>query len=419
MERVRYVHAADLHLDTPFRGLSSLPGAEQALTNATFAALDSLAALCERERPDFLVLAGDIYDQEERSIRAQLALRDFCARLAASGIRVFITHGNHDPLSSRLDAINWPENTVVFGSEPASSPVESNGETIALVHGASHAQNPENRNLAQLFRRREDLDCFQIGVLHCNVDGAVSEDRYAPCSLEDLLKTGLDAWALGHAHARRVLNEQPFIAYSGNTQGLSPNEGAPRGCYLVDAERRDGAWNCAAEFFELGPVSWQAREISLENMDALDAARDAMRDCVEETREAGKDVILTLSLTGCTALDATLRKPGSLQTLLSELNEHGEATPAVWIRKIELNTRPYRSEAELLDRDDLLGQLSRLAKDLREHPEALDEVAASAFEPLQKSRHNLAGTQAMPDADGLKDLLARALRICETALERP
>ena len=175
MDIVRYIHAADLHLDTPFQGLAREAAQSGHLSrimqDATFTALERLFRFCEEKRPDFLVLAGDIYNQENYSAKAQLALRDGCRRLDALGIRVFMAHGNHDPLSSRLTAIHWPENVTVFGPDVESRLVEKDGQPLALVHGISHAGSRENRNLAQLFRRDDTQSVFQLGVLHCTVEG--------------------------------------------------------------------------------------------------------------------------------------------------------------------------------------------------------------------------------------------------------
>ncbi len=125
MPPVRFIHAADLHLDTAFPGLARQvsPDLARRLREATFVALERLVTLCEEEKPDFLILAGDTYNQEDLSLKAQLALRDACARLGNKGIRVFLAHGNHDPLSSRLKTLDWPDNVTVFGPEVESFPV--------------------------------------------------------------------------------------------------------------------------------------------------------------------------------------------------------------------------------------------------------------------------------------------------------
>ena len=144
MDGIRYIHAADLHLDTPFQGLShsASQGAHLArlLQEATFKAMERLFRLCESDKPDFLILAGDVYNEENHSVKAQLKLCDGCRRLRDAGVRVFLAHGNHDPLSSRLAAVQWPDNVTIFGPDAESHTVEKDGQVVAVVHGISHAK---------------------------------------------------------------------------------------------------------------------------------------------------------------------------------------------------------------------------------------------------------------------------------------
>jgi DNA repair exonuclease SbcCD nuclease subunit len=161
MYPIRYVHAADLHLDAAFAGLSHEADPQSGhlarlLHQATFTAMERLFALCERERPDFLVIAGDIYNQEDQSIRAQLRLRDACERLSAFGVRIFLAHGNHDPLPSRLHTLRLPSNVTVFGSAAESHAILREGEAVAFVHGISYEHAKEGRNLARAFQRRDN-----------------------------------------------------------------------------------------------------------------------------------------------------------------------------------------------------------------------------------------------------------------------
>ena len=147
MHPIRFIHAADLHLDAAFSGLSRDIPAEFAerLRTATFTAFRRLLDLCERESPDFLLLAGDVYNQEDASVSAQLALRDGFRRLESLSIPVFLVHGNHDPLASRLRSVRWPGNVTVFGELPDAVPVFRKGEEtpLAIIHGASHASGRE------------------------------------------------------------------------------------------------------------------------------------------------------------------------------------------------------------------------------------------------------------------------------------
>ncbi|MDE5878922.1 MAG: DNA repair exonuclease [Desulfovibrio sp.] len=426
MDEIRYIHAADLHLDTPFRGIAqeTAQGGRLArlLHDATFVALERLITLCEREKPDFLVLSGDIYNQEDHSVKAQLALRDACLRLRRQGIPVYIAHGNHDPLSSRLTSVEWPDNVVIFGAEPETHALAregGGGAPLALIHGISHARAKEGRNLARLFRREAGQDCFQLGVLHCAVQGQAAE-RYAPASLDDLIATGLDAWALGHVHERCILSEQPFIAYPGNTQGLHINETGPRGCLLVTAAPHAGGWRCQAEFRALGPVQWEKLALDLENVDHLD---EVERRLTEALAGLGRDVPPTceavmarVELAGRTPLDGLLRKAATLEDLAERLQHLAGDTPGIWLKDLRVETRSLASREELLRREDLLGETARLARAMRESPKALREIADPALEPLF-AHSRLRKALTPPDEGQLETLLDEAERLCLDLLE--
>lgn len=418
MDEIRYVHAADLHLDTPFSGLSKnfAPWAER-LRNATFAAFDNLTQLCLTVKPDFVVLAGDIYNQEECSIKAQLKLHDMCVALARLDVPVCIVHGNHDPATSRFTAIQWPANTFIFGPEPQKLKIRKKGELIALVHGASHASDHENRNLAQLMRRDNSANCFQLGLLHCNVAGVANDDRYAPCSLTDLKNSALDAWALGHAHIRQILCEQPFIAYSGNIQGQYGNETGPKGCLVVTAAKdKSGIWQCQSSFRRLGPIQWQKLEIDLENTISMDEVEkritDAMLDVADKDAEA---IIVDLKVAGRTALAAELARTEVWEELETRLQPMSNGPTEILLRKTEVATAPMVSEAENMERDDLLGEISRLARDLDADPTGLAAAVAEAVAPVSRACRSL-----LPEADNATNsaLLARARRICQDMLEK-
>lgn len=422
MDGIKYIHAADLHLDAPFRGL----GRETAIGNnlgrmlreATFTALNRLVSLCETEKPDFLLLAGDIYNQEEKGIKAQIALRDACARLGESGINVFIAHGNHDPLSSRLESVKWPDNVTIFGQEVEKRVLQKNEMPLAVIHGISHSRDRESRNLAQLFKRDPEYDVFQIGVLHCSLDGSL--DRYAPCSLEDLRASGLDAWALGHAHERAILLDDPFIAYSGNTQGLHVNEPGPRGCYVVCAERRGNGWHCKADFHQLGPIRWEKIAINLAGVETPAELDTCLNNDIEDYRsgiDAGTTgVIARLRLEGNTRLNGALRQSPTQEELAERLQHFAGARPAIWLKDCEIATIEPTPPEDNLTRDDLLGETARVAKNILADAGQFREFTEKALRSLVGNARFRKALQAFDD-DGVREMLMDAERICQDVLE--
>ena len=425
MYPVRYIHAADLHLDAVLAGLSreAAPQSGQLdrlLRQATFTAMERLFALCEKERPDFLVIAGDIYNHEDWSIRAQLMLRDACEHAATFGVRVFLAHGNHDALSSpsRLRTLRWPSNVTVFGGTVESHAVLREGEPVAFVHGISHENAKESRNLARLFRRKNS-PCFQLGVLHCTLEGSKAE-HYAPCSLDDLRASELDAWALGHVHERAVRSEQtPFVLYPGNTQGLHINEAGERGCFLINAVPFREGFSCSAEFKPLGPVIWQTHEICVdgtEHLDVVDALlHSALEECSANAPSGCEAVLVRLRLTGRTSLDAELRRPATLADL-SERLRNDSVRPWVWLKDIDIQTGPMADIGTARGREDLLGETLRLVEAGRASPESMRELVDSALQPL---RGYAKGRKALPllSDEECAALLDDAERLCIDFME--
>lgn len=424
MKQIRYIHAADLHLDAPFRGISRETGDQLAriLKEATFTALDRLAQLCESERPDFLALAGDLYNAEEHSIKAQLRVSDMFRRLEGLGIPVFLAHGNHDPLDSRLPSIAIPENVTIFGADVGRVPVEKDGETVALIHGISHVRAKEGRNLAQLFTRDPEKDCLQLGVLHCTLDTAADADRYAPCSLADLRAAGLDAWALGHIHAGGVISaESPFAAYSGSTQGLHINEAGPHGCLLVTATRNGAGFSFESSFRTLGPVAWQTVEIALDGVtqaDELDRLLYSRLEALQSLAEPGcQAIVARLVLSGMTPLNAMLNDAENRRDLMERLAPLSSGTPGVWLKDIEVMTTPVIDRAEYLRRDDIMGCALRHSEELQDGSEKSLARITAALDPLY-GHSQLKRLLACPKDGEIKDLLRGAERLCIDLLEK-
>lgn len=457
MQPVRFIHAADLHLDTAFPGLVRQVSSElsRRLREATFTALERLVSLCEDEQPDFLILAGDIYNQEDLSLKAQLAVRNACERLGRKGIRVFLAHGNHDPLSSRLKTLEWPDNVTVFGSAGESFPVyrQGNGEEIiAVVHGISHSGPRETRNLASWFQRGPQ-HCPQIGVLHTSMGTADGQAIYAPASVDDLVASGLDYWALGHVHEYTIVCREPLALYPGAIQGLHVNETGPHGCVLVtltpDAPQDESAADGlrpgvkpTRQFRALAPVGWHLLELDLDRVeppakaegedppdsaapsDGIDSMtrlerflRGKLADLGSAAWPGCETMVVRLKLKGRTPLDGELRRRNVQDELIEALQEGAEdAEVAVWIKDILVETRPLFDREASLAREDLLGEVLRRADLLRGDEDKLSALADDALGDLYvkgKSR-KLPGR---PEGDELLRLLDEAERLCADYLE--
>jgi len=408
----RFVHAADLHLDTPFTGVARMsPEIADVLREASLDALDDLIRLTIREDAAFLLLAGDIYDGEERGLRAQLRLLQGFERLSQRGIQVFAVHGNHDPEGGWSAIRDWPPGVTIF--EPGqvrSVPVEDgSGRRLALVHGISYGQRHETDNLALRFARDEGPG-LQIGLLHCHAGGDPAHAPYSPCSIEDLLGTGLDYWALGHLHRRRLLAEGgPWIAYPGNLQGrsLSPSETGPKGALVAEAA---GGAVRAVRFQPLDRVRFVNEEIPVEGHEDLAGLTGTIHGRADALRaeHRGRHLVLRVTLTGRGPLHARLAQPGLLDELLEELRS-GERRdgPLLWWEGLRDRTRSDHDPAALERRDDFTAAVVRLHRRLAGDPESLrrffDGQTGSMLVPGM-------GRRTRPPSDTeLADLLHRAL----------
>ncbi len=398
---VRFIHAADLHLDAPFGGIDAQDTrVRDALAASTYRALDALVATCIERGADFLVIAGDVYNQAERGIRSQLAFAKAAATLEHAGIPVFVTHGNHDPASGWSAGIAMPGNVRVFADDRVERfALERDGEEYGALYGRSYRRAAETTNLATDFKR-EARDAVAIGVLHANVGGRPGYDDYAPCTLEDLRAGGMDYWALGHIHKPEVLSRSPFAVYAGCPQGLDPTQSGPRGCYEVTID--DGL--VSAAFLPLAAVEWRQTEVDLTSALRLDDVRDAIATAVDDAlASVSVPIVLRLDLTGRTEAHVVLQAPDALAALTDDAREEALGfEPWAWIDRVRDRTRPAIDLGTLRGAEDFTGDVVRLADDLLGDATAgaafVGEIAAALLARLGKDA----------PAPDIADVIARA-----------
>lgn len=413
-----FVHAADLHIDSPFRGVTAdSPAVAEALYSSTFRAFDAVIETTLEREADFLLIAGDVYDGQDRSLRAQLRLRDGLARLDGAGIQSFIVHGNHDPLDGHVSALGWPTRAHFFGrkleSVPAAGP---DGNAVATVSGISFPKKEESRNLAAKFRRQES-GLFQIGLLHCNVGGDTVHENYAPCTLDDLRTAGMDYWALGHVHTRSLVSEAPWVVYPGNIQGRSIREQGARGCYHV---RVDEHGLVTPEFVPVDVVRWNELQVSIDGIETMDALERALLEKVE-TASAGADgraLVCRLSIAGRGPLHGELRHDGTAGQLLERVRERfSNEDPFVWVQRIGIDSRPQVDLDERLGRQDLLAEVLATAKECRDAPGGLAALYRAALADLwDNSRVSKTRLERLTD-EQIGAMLREAELLCVDLLE--
>lgn len=366
----RFIHAADLHLDSPFTGLSGVSGVlRRHMRESTFAALDRLVHLAVTEKADFIVIAGDVYDSSNISLRAQLRFTEAMERLNREGIGVYMIHGNHDPLDSPRLAVTLPSNVHVFGPEPEQviARRREDGREAALISGMSYPTAKVTENIALRYPKAAQNELFTIGLLHANVDGDQAHETYAPCTRRDLAEAGYDYWALGHIHTRRTLHESPPIVYPGNIQGRSIRETGPKGCYMVHV---DESGQARLQFHELDEVRWHMLEAPISGFGEVEAWRlELDRQLAELSADQPERLnLVRVQVTGRGPVHGLLEDGFVLDDLKTELRRSAESRleagvpgGCVWVESFELASGAEMDWERLKTEDSFHGELVRLA----------------------------------------------------------
>lgn len=322
-----FLHCADLHLDavlgdsTRNSQLQDISADERkVLRDAPLLALGRIRDVVRDQQIKLVVIAGDIFNRRDgvsSDIRTRAAFTEFLRDLSAMGTHVVIALGNHDPLSSiRELCVAWP-NTVHVLSQRAPETVQLviDGHEVA-IHGMSYETNEEIRDLASMYPARID-GVVNVGVLHTNVGANENHSNYAPSSVNELAGLHYDYFALGHIHKRGVINDVPFVAYSGNPQGLSakPSECEPKGCVVVSIDGPRG--HVHDEFIETDVVRYITHDISI-------AAGTHTEDIASHIAHVLADKYTQSSLLYLCRLNVTFENDSltiNPETLLSMVNE--------------------------------------------------------------------------------------------------
>lgn len=419
MPLLKFVHAADLHLDSPFRGIGGeAPDyVADTLRRATFDVYDNIIDLCWQERADALLVAGDIYDGADRSLPAQLRFVDGLNRLDAGGVRSFVCHGNHDPLDGWEARLTLPPGCVRFGPEIGGEPVFPDAPERAAVYGISYPTREVRENLSSHFRALPlsgaGPAAFSIGLLHANVGGHPDHDSYALCTVADLADTNFNYWALGHVHTRQMLREaRPAVVYPGNPQGRHPNEPGERSVYVTEV---DDYGNVKLRFRPVDVVRWTALSVSIAGLETEQALIDAVNRAAESALESadGRPVVARLALAGRGPLHRWIRRGDTVVALRDQLNaRYADARSWLWCERIRADTASPVDRQQAAQREDFAGDLARVANELRENPGALSELHHSLRTLYTNSNAATYLREYQPSDNELLELLAAAEDEC-------
>ena len=403
MTAYRFVHAADIHLDLPLRSLALRdPALADFIGNASRQVFVRIIDLCLEERVQALLLAGDLYDGDQTSMKTARFLGEQLRRLDAAGIRTFIIRGNHDALARITKELVFPPNVHLFGGRAEAVEVErGRGERSIVMHGLSFAKPHAPEGLLPKYRPPVQ-DATNIGMMHTSLGGSPSHDVYAPCSTSDLLGSGFRYWALGHIHKRSTIEGSCVIVMPGIPQGRDVGESGPKSVTL-------------ASVLDDGSIALEERIVSLAQFErvGIDASGTATwHDLVARletslqdaaTRSVSDHLVVRLAVSGTTPLAWNMRRDADL--LRTEAETRAKSLGDVWIDKLEIDCR--RLPAGATASTDQLDALRRTMNDEVVASEGFRNEATDTVKELLAQLPPECRRAIAPDEAALEDLVAR------------
>ncbi len=412
----RFIHAADLHLDSQLRGLDRYEGAPvEEIRGATRRALQNLVDLAIREEVAFVIIAGDVYDGDWQDFNTGLFFVKQMSRLRAADIAVVLISGNHDAANRMTRSLELPDNVH---SLPTKKPRTVEGEEIGyglatldvVFHGQGFHTAAVDENVVLQYPAAKP-GAFNIGVLHTSLDMEAGGEhaRYAPCSVQDLVARQYDYWALGHVHRRRVIHDDPPIVYPGNAQGRHIRETGEKGCMVVSV---DDSGKTELQFESLDVFRWHELSISIDQAadgeQILECVSTEIRDFVHEHDEL--PVALRVVLTGASPAHNELT--GSTDHWINQIRAIAlnVGMGNVWIEKVKFRTTPeVVRHAGDLD-EGPLREIAQYLDDLRGDDELLAPLVEQLSDLARKLPAELTSTDSddpvrLNDADYLRQML--------------
>lgn len=392
---MKFLHAADLHIDSPLRGLQAYEGAPvEQVRLASRRALENLVEIALNQAVDFVLLAGDLFDQDWKDFNTALFVVGQLQKLDQAGIPVVAIRGNHDSVADMTHNVPWPRQHFKLLDHQAPELVRLDDLGVA-IHGMSFSTRHVAENLAQ--RYPVPLPgMFNIGLLHTSATGSASATQhavYAPCTVAELVAKGYDYWALGHIHQYEILhNTDCHVVYAGNIQGRHIRECGEKGCVLVTVEGRQIT---DLQFVTTDVLRWEHLVIDASGAVTTDDLQQLARSKISQaaTRAAGRLLGVRLEFRGNCAAHKELSQDVPRKNAELELRALAtELSDGAWVEKIVWNTRPAWDRESLSQGQDWLGELLRHNDLLRSEPQKLMELRSLLNSLIAKVELDLQGT---------------------------
>ncbi len=395
----KFIHAADIHLDSPLKGLQQYEGAPvDDIRRAPRDGLNNLVDLALDQQVKFVLVAGDLYDGDWKNFQTGMYFVKQAARLRAADIPLVVIAGNHDAANKMTRSLPLPDNVTLLSHEQPQT-VHLEAFDVA-IHGQSFVSEKVVEDLSQAYPAAM-RGCLNIGLLHTSIDGREGHASYAPCSLDGLKNKGYDYWALGHIHKREVLCQEPFIAFPGNIQGRHIRETGPKGCYLVSVS---DSLQLEPVFQPLDVMRWELASVDVSQVQHIDDVLECIAQQLTQLTGGASDkpLAVRVEMTGQTKVHRELlaRQDHWVHQVRGLALDIGQGN--IWIEKVKLRTdHRSRSGGSQPVEEAALGELAELFAEVRANPEQLSGLGYDFSPVLRKlppELQNLVGDGAQAEA---------------------
>ncbi len=373
---MKFIHAADIHLDSPLTGLENYEGAPvELIRGASRKALSNLVELALEEGVDFVVIAGDLYDGDWRDVSTGMYFNRQMLRLKDQQIKIFVIKGNHDAASNISSNLPLPDNVIEFSSRVAQTYYLD--ELKTAVHGQSFKTRAVTDNLANGYPAA-DKSYFNIGLMHTSLSGREGHEVYAPCAEDDLYARGYDYWALGHVHKREIVcaGDPCWIVYPGNIQGRFIREVGDKGCTLVEVINNEVV---SVEHYSLDVMRWVECQIEVSGLNTPGEVLNRVTDeVINQTMGIDMPAAVRVLLRG--ECDASYELLAYAQKWSDNIRAAVmNSRPDIWVEKVKFNIHPPAHR----EYDSLVFQtIAELVEQYNSSPEALGELFKDVLQEI-------------------------------------
>ncbi len=414
---MKFIHTADIHLDSPLTGLQDYEGAPvEEIRGAARRAFENLIETAVKEEVDFILISGDLYDGDWQDYNTGLYFSKQMSKLREQGIRAFIIHGNHDAASRITKTLKLPDNVKTFSYKNVETEIIE--ELKVAVHGRSYPVPAVTDDLSIDYPDAVQ-GYFNIGLLHTCMDGQKEHDPYAPCKAENLINKNYDYWALGHVHKFEEVNKDPRIVFPGNLQGRHIREGGRKGFVLVEVT--DGRIESAIREYACVLI-WETCRVDASGCKTPEDIIDRLNIELNRIIAVNPGIFhaVRVEITGkCKAHTELISdSQGWINQIRADSTDLSGGN--IWVEKVKIKTGPELDISKTLERDDAVGDLMRAIRDIDTDSPVVDNILNELKDLLQKLPSEIKSTGSTLDLnnpDTVSDIIEEVRNILISRLQ--